>query len=385
MSSENASESENDSFSGSDDEPRRKKTDRTLFLKKYENIRSKLRIENSEAHKGEASALVLDHLNELKQIYQEVQNENNRDTTVHLKDSEAFKDTASFAAVNARNIKLGDMGLSLGQKDLVRHIKAYMNADFLSEEVQNDEDGDVPDIDTFNCFNWIKLGLLSYTATNKAVLSEFLYGPLATERKKAGPRTRNIDDTRSGNVVTAKNVQVSDISNDAEQNTAHMVKSVYSTFSRKSNDEKINFFKFFINPNSFSQSVENLFFTSFLIKDARVKLTKDADGVPMIQRATNIETLQANTKERVPRHAHHIATFDYKTWKGLINTFDITECFLGHRDDPEDEFHGEIDSDSEIEDAEENERFVDARNGDMIQDNESQISRTGSMEVKDEE
>lgn len=385
MSSDNASyESENESVSGSDDEPRRKKTDRTLFLKKYESIRSKLRIENSEAHKGEASTLVLDHLNELKLIYREVQNENNRDTTVHLKDSEAFKDTATFAAVNARNIKLGDMGLSLNQKELVRQIKAYMNPDFLSAEVQNDADDEVPDVDTFNCFNWLKLGVLSYTASNRAVLSEFLYGPLATERRKAGVRTRNVDDTRNGSLVTAQNVQVSDISNDTEQNTANMVKSVYSTFSRKSKEEKINFFKFFVNPHSFSQSVENLFFTSFLIKDARVKLTKDSAGVPMIQRASNIETQQANTKDNIPHHTHHIATFDYRTWQNLIKTYNITESFLGHRDEPDEVFEGEADSDSESEDPGEDLPFEDAQEDVPNQTADAQLGPV-SLAVKDEE
>lgn len=43
----------------------------------------------------------------------------------------------------------------------------------------------------------------------------------------------------------------------------------------------LNLFKFFINPNSYSQSVENLFFLSFLIKDGKAGIeTEDEAGNP---------------------------------------------------------------------------------------------------------
>lgn len=41
--------------------------------------------------------------------------------------------------------------------------------------------------------------------------------------------------------------------------------------------EPVNFFKFFVNPNSFSQSVENLFYLSFLIRDSKMAIEEDPD------------------------------------------------------------------------------------------------------------
>lgn len=41
-------------------------------------------------------------------------------------------------------------------------------------------------------------------------------------------------------------------------------------------------FEFALNPTSFSQSVENLFYISFLVYDGRVGINFDDDGVPVI-------------------------------------------------------------------------------------------------------
>lgn len=45
--------------------------------------------------------------------------------------------------------------------------------------------------------------------------------------------------------------------------------------------EPINIFEFFINPNDFAQSVENLFYLSFLIRDGKAVFDIE-DGVPVI-------------------------------------------------------------------------------------------------------
>lgn len=47
--------------------------------------------------------------------------------------------------------------------------------------------------------------------------------------------------------------------------------------------EGINFFKFFINADSFGQSVENMFFTSFLVRDGKAGLSVKDDGEILIR------------------------------------------------------------------------------------------------------
>lgn len=44
----------------------------------------------------------------------------------------------------------------------------------------------------------------------------------------------------------------------------------------------VNLFRFVINPNDFAQSVENLFYLSFLIRDGECALEIEDDGEPVI-------------------------------------------------------------------------------------------------------
>lgn len=45
---------------------------------------------------------------------------------------------------------------------------------------------------------------------------------------------------------------------------------------------RINLFRFVVNPHDFAQSVENIFYLSFLIRDGKVALETDEDGEPII-------------------------------------------------------------------------------------------------------
>ena len=44
----------------------------------------------------------------------------------------------------------------------------------------------------------------------------------------------------------------------------------------------MNLFRFVINPHDFAQSVENLFYLSFLIRDGECALEIEEDGEPVI-------------------------------------------------------------------------------------------------------
>ena len=44
----------------------------------------------------------------------------------------------------------------------------------------------------------------------------------------------------------------------------------------------MNLFRFITNPNDFAQSVENLFYLSFLIRDGECALEIEEDGEPVI-------------------------------------------------------------------------------------------------------
>lgn len=362
---------------------KRTKMSNNEIVNEYETYRKRLKQEGHLAYKGEASSTLINNLKELQQIYSIVQKNSN--LSVHFSDAQALNDTANFAAINAKNLKMDDLGLSLNCDDFLSSMKSYLlnvpgtsldddadgdntdlkvkklEANSRSEVFSDSEDetnngignntadngGDDEDDDNndnsyyeqkFNSFSWLRLGLLFYKSSNKPVPMEFLNGPLETE-KKASTRTRIIDDTKGLTLSTAQQVQTDDMEVDT-QNTSSLVRSVFTTVRRKQteNPEPVNFFKFFIDPQSFSQSVENLFFTSFLIRDARLELTVNDSGIPMISKVDVERTHQILNNDKAAKAAttHHISSFDHETWQALVEKFDITESYLGHRTVEED-------------------------------------------------
>lgn len=315
----------------------------------YDKVNRQMLRFTSEAMKGDADEVIQDSLDAITQLYAKVQKSGRTNTKIHLKDSEAFEHVSNLAAINAKNMKFDDAGLQLNQQEFVKKIKLFM-LEVKEEEMDGDEltnieasdinNGLVTNEDLFNQHNWLKMGILYQLMSRKSVRLDFLNGPLATEKKAMKARTRRIDDTNgNATATTARNVQASEIANNAEQNTAVMVQQVYRIFEKKDQGQfaGVNFFKFFINPKSFSQSIENLFFTSFLIKDAKLKLYIE-DGIPMVQMISVQEMQHHRGTKGGSNSVHQIASLDYSTWQNLITTFNITESFLGHRGGTEDAF-----------------------------------------------
>lgn len=342
-----------------DTQPRKiRKVSTQEQIEDYEKLRQRIKNHFKDALKGKGSSMLLHYIDEITELYKRVQSQKVKDTRVHLEDSEVFKEASDFAALNARNIVFDDSGIALDDKEFFKCLRRFAVTDpsLLSRNDIGDNDGnnsndedDVDDDDldeeeeaitdeyTFNKTNWLKLGILYHQVSKKSILVDFLNGPLKAEKRKI-VRARNVDDTKgSGMAKTARQVQASDISGNQEQNTANMVKSVYQTYIEKYDGNGVNLFKFFINPRSFGQSVENLFYTSFLVKDGRLKLYVNNDGVPCIQRVSSDEIREAQLESNKIFASHHIASFNYKAWKKYTKLYNIREAFLGHRDEPEDQ------------------------------------------------
>ncbi|CAI5759556.1 unnamed protein product [Candida verbasci] len=319
------------------------------YFENYEKLRMKMKNEMNAAYKGEGSSISLNYLNELNKLYCLVQKQKIKDTKVHLEDSEVFKEASDFAALNARNIKFGNNLISLDDLDFLKHLKkfaktngsAIINDDLDDDDEEEEEEDIIEGEHIFNQTNWLSLGMLYYQVSKKPISVDFLNGPIESERKKINQRSRNIDDTKGGSSTTARQVEASDIQDNEEKNTAYMVRKIYEHYIQNDDGSGIIFYRFFINPFSFSQSIENLFFTSFLIKDGRLKLY-DNDGIPTIKRVSNEELHQSQLDSSNVVSNHHIASFNYKVWKDSIEMYNISDCFLGHRTEQEDQMPNDV-------------------------------------------
>lgn len=306
----------------------------------YEDFKKEVQGAEAEAFKGEAGKLVLQRIKDLENLFSTVTGNDVKDLSMFMKDSEALRSTAQFASLNAEHIRFGDLSDALSVKDFIKATKVYMNPDLdMDTSIRPPAlDTQMAVNDAFGELDWKKVGDLFWLMSSAPVPSTFLNGPLATQRRRAAPRSRTVDDTTTTKAkTTAQNVAASDLQDDPEQSTAHMVRLVYGVLHERSDVEPVNLYRFFINPASFSQSVENLFYTSFLVRDGKVQLAVGADGDPYIVVASTDEIDEST------RIAHQVATFTYLAWQALIAKYDITELFIPHRATAEDTEYDEGD------------------------------------------
>ncbi|KAG1837642.1 Non-structural maintenance of chromosome element 4, partial [Suillus subalutaceus] len=91
---------------------------------------------------------------------------------------------------------------------------------------------------------------------------------------------------------------------------------------------QINLFRLVINPSSFGQSVENIYYLTFLIHDGICGLDYTDDQEPVIfpvQRSQN-----GQRDEGFQRH-QLVLEFDMATWRRAIDVFSITRSVIPHR------------------------------------------------------
>ncbi|CAI6337272.1 unnamed protein product [Periconia digitata] len=203
--------------------------------------------------------------------------------------------------------------------------------------------------------------------------SSFLLGPLSIEKKASNVQTRRARVQRQplGPATRPQELRQEDIKQSENSNLTHLVKNIntrlrehlhvnapkvetelsmldnepdqedmFAAFNRhrvymspEDGEPAVSLFDFAVNPKSFGQTVENLFYVSFLIREGNAKVVVDEDGLPLLapEKARNInEQRQGN----VEKH-QAIFSIDYPTWKNLVKAYDITEPLIPHRQQEE--------------------------------------------------
>ena len=175
------------------------------------------------------------------------------------------------------------------------------------EDGDEDDDGDM--------LNWEHLGRLACLPNNsRPSIPGFLLGPLSLEKRarkvvnrKAPLRANDIQETRP-EVLEARDIHKNEEANlttlctaillrlakvlgDAqkavdEQGDESMAEDQIQELMDQygvSPDGGLALFKFVINPRSFGQTIENIFYVSFLVRDGKVGLSTDDRGMPYLR------------------------------------------------------------------------------------------------------
>lgn len=300
-----------------------------------------------------------------------------RNNGLFAHDSRAMLSISELAQLSVRNLKFDNFRSLVNLEDVLNSLKKYMLKDYFewngisegnattplmipdqkevtegTESGRNDNENDEKDqsddirhtemrkshlkqyshYENFDQLNWFKLGGLFNTLSRKVNTVDHLLGPFSMQRKTRAPIVRKEQDT-VGALTTAEKVTQSSLNSNQQITTPEQVKRMFKILERKNGNRQINLFKFVINPQSFSKSVENLFYVSFLIKEGRVVLEEDHDGFPSIRIRDSMPTdpkareLEIR-KRREASENHIIFQMDMPTWRKLIEKFDIQSSFI---------------------------------------------------------
>lgn len=264
------------SSSGEEDEFSRPAEFFTALRQDYRNFIEETRVHQDELINADASRL--EQALELVDSYQERVTRPQEATL----DSTAFLRLSSIALeqVKSVNVSAGTFKPELFVSQLLarlasgvigqkRRSPSRTPADHDMASLNEANDVDDVDYAAEGC-NWRLLGSLATKAQRIIPQPGFLYGPLEAQRKERSLRERS-QQPRPVKAAQPEELPAGDVVKE-ELTMAHCVKTAFQILQANA---PINLYRFFINPTDYAQSVENLFYTSFLVNDDRVRIYVD--------------------------------------------------------------------------------------------------------------
>ncbi|CAG8498434.1 10676_t:CDS:2 [Paraglomus occultum] len=273
-----------------------RKAYRSLILQTEENRQEYLRPESDGLKRT---------LNKANELYQKV-----KQTHEATLDSRLLVLSGDLGVQKARLMRVDSNAFDID--DYVAKLVTFMGGR------QYDDEDESPKLD------WKALGKVAARYTDRVPTMDFMLGPLSVEqkqRKTPGQRARLVkckDDLKR-----PQEIKEGDLIREENETTRNVV-MIYKILEENT---PINMFEFILNPESYGQSVENLFYVAFLIRDGKAYI-EDETGEPILsicEPPTQEDYQQGLTKKQL------VMELDYHTWKDTIECYGIKRPIIATR------------------------------------------------------
>lgn len=280
--------------------------------KKYRQL-EKLTAEHLRPQDLDAEALV-QQIAQADELFSKVKN-----PTEATLDSTVLRNVSSISAQMARAMKLGSGAFDMD--DFVNKLISFMGG---RQRLEENEDGSEIEVEEETTLDWDKIGRKALAKSRRVPVTHFMLGPLFIEQKKRSQVKRQKEEKVQEEERRPQEIKEEDIQRSDNETTKNVliIKDILESTG------PINLFKFIINPNDFAQSVENLFYVSFLIRDGECAFEITEEGDPMImlcEPPTMEDRLQGVQRQQI------VMEFDMATWKRAIEIWNITSSTIPQR------------------------------------------------------
>ena len=218
--------------------------------------------------------------------------------------------------------------------------------------------------------NWAHLGRnVCFLSNSRPCLSGFLLGPLSVQKRVRQQTQRRAREAKA-TIADAVRPQALEAEDMEKQETANLTvvcseirsllggiqeqgeKALQAEFDKNpelgedeyqdeyqnllrqvslADDGSVPLFDFCVNPKSFGQTVENLFYVSFLIREGSVGLSFDSRGLPTLGVA-GVRTVAQ--RQEAPKN-QAVFTLDFDLWETIVESYGIQSSLIPHREEVE--------------------------------------------------
>jgi len=284
-----------------DDDNRNVKLNKFYSLSENENrkIRMKYRNHMEDLSNVNTPDGLIEKIDSVNELYQKV----NRTQEATL-DSQFLLESAEIGAKQAESIKLA--GENFDTEDWINKLLTIMGGrqDIKQEDEDNEENVNLRSL------KWENIGIRVEPFFDRVPKIDNMIGPLSTEEKKRKNIVRGKRENKNSvNLKKPKEIRKEDIKEQENETTKNVVQ-IGEILEEKG---QVNLFEFIVNPDSFSQTVENIFYLSFLIRDERTDPPDEEDYLHGIKKK------------------QFVLEIDENTWKEIIEVYDIKEPMIPTR------------------------------------------------------
>ena len=158
---------------------------------------------------------------------------------------------------------------------------------------------------------------------------ELKKGPQLRERqaRKGGKRER--PETQEIRAKTLQQLQQDDPDkNSVSKELVNILKHFRAKCKQEASDE-IDYYNFVLHPKSYSESIENMFYVAFLVKDGQFRLRIDPEtGCPRIAKVSHAERDNRMWHRSEMDTTQVVTTINFSTWRRLVKKLDLKEPYI---------------------------------------------------------